>query len=745
MTADTARTLPGPARPVWPARVHGELREPFSGGVILAAAGGPALMGSSCVVSRCGRVTAASGLCGCHHKRWTAAGRPDISAWAASAPPRSKGVRPLRPCDVAGCRRGRIQAGLCQTHVLRYIQAGRPDREAWLATGSGPPLRPFPDCLVTGCGLEGEGRMGLCRSHMARWGKNGRRPIEEFLAECDSFGTDRFDLRHLPEPMRAEIAYGLQRRADEVATQTRPEHLRPLLTRLPGDATSLRERSAEEWIELFGWQDRPSIARRFLSDTVGWLDDLDTGVGWEVEYDRDVWLLRRLGYPTRDAEIRFEPISAGWLRQLTKRWARWRLSTGVGWVSVAVGVRAVTALSASFPQLRRGPAALTRDLLERHLAGLAQSHPNPKTRTANISPLAGLLRTARQHHWEPGLPAASDIYPEDYPRLDEPAPRAISEAVMAQIETPAALNSFADPQARVIAEILMGTGLRVGDCCKLRVDCVVTDGHGAAYLRYWNHKMSRDALVPIGDRLAVSVADQQQTVRGRFPDTAHLLVREKRNPDGRLAYSPDTFRHRLADWLVALEVTDELGRPVHLTPHQWRHTYATRLINGDVPQEVVCRLLDHSTHHMTARCARLSQQTIRAKWEAARKVDIRGVEVNPPEGPLADAEWMKNNLARAKMALPNGYCTLPLQQRCEFADACLTCPMFVTTAEFLPQHHSQLHATRKLIARGEADGQLRLVEMNRTVETNLLAIIAAVEPDSASQAGSPTTEHSDAG
>jgi hypothetical protein len=155
-------------------------------------------------------------------------------------------------------------------------------------------------------------------------------------------------------------------------------------------------------------------------------------------------------------------------------------------------------------------------------------------------------------------------------------------------------------------------------------------------------------------------------------------------------------------------------------------------------------LLDHSTHHMTARYARLSQQTIRAKWEAARKVDIRSVEISPPEGPLADAEWMKNNLARAKMALPNGYCTLPLQQRCEFANACLTCPMFVTTAEFLPQHHSQLRATRKLIAHGEADGQLRLVEMNRTVETNLLAIIAAVEPDNSSQTGSPTTEHSNA-
>ena len=74
-------------------------------------------------------------------------------------------------------------------------------------------------------------------------------------------------------------------------------------------------------------------------------------------------------------------------------------------------------------------------------------------------------------------------------------------------------------------------------------------------------------------------------------------------------------------------------------------------------------------------------------------------------------------------ALPNGYCTLPLQQKCEFANACLTCPVFVTTAEFLPQHRRQLEQTQALIAQGDSNNQHRLAEMNRTVEKNLLAII----------------------
>ncbi len=163
-----------------------------------------------------------------------------------------------------------------------------------------------------------------------------------------------------------------------------------------------------------------------------------------------------------------------------------------------------------------------------------------------------------------------------------------------------------------------------------------------------------------------------------------------------------------------------------MTPHQWRHTYGTRLINSEVPQETVRRLLDHVSHQMTAHYARLSDRTVRDQWERARKVNVAGEEVSADTGPLADAVWMKNNLARAKMALPNGYCTLPLQQRCEYANACLTCPVFVTTAEFLPQHRRQLVQTRGLIDKAERNGQLRLAEMNRTVEKNLLAIISGL-------------------
>ena len=65
----------------------------------------------------------------------------------------------------------------------------------------------------------------------------------------------------------------------------------------------------------------------------------------------------------------------------------------------------------------------------------------------------------------------------------------------------------------------------------------------------------------------------------------------------------------------------------------------------------------------------------------------------------------------------------------KFREACLTCPVFLTGPEFLPQHRTQLDDTRALISRAQTDGHTRLTEMNRTVETNLLTIIATLETD----------------
>jgi len=64
---------------------------------------------------------------------------------------------------------------------------------------------------------------------------------------------------------------------------------------------------------------------------------------------------------------------------------------------------------------------------------------------------------------------------------------------------------------------------------------------------------------------------------------------------------------------------------------------------------------------------------------------------------------------------------------CPHANSCLTCPMFLTTAEFLPEHRSQRQQTLQIISAAEANGQARVAEMNKQVAANLDKIIATLK------------------
>jgi len=267
---------------------------------------------------------------------------------------------------------------------------------------------------------------------------------------------------------------------------------------------------------------------------------------------------------------------------------------------------------------------------------------------------------------------------------------------------------------------------------RLKADCVITDAEGAPYLRYVNHKMKREALVPIDEEICAEVTGQQERA-GLSP---WLFPRPIKNPDGRFPSSSGTYREALYRWLQHCDVRDEQGRPVHLTPHQWRHTLGTRLINRDVPQEVVRRLLDHDSAEMTAHYARLHDTTVRRHWEAARKVDITGKSVTiEQDGALSEAAWAKQRLGRATQALPNGFCGLPVQRACPHANACLTCPMFLTTVEFLPEHHKHREQVHRIASSAERRGQARVAEMNRQVLTNLDRVIASLEVEASQDDG----------
>jgi integrase len=464
---------------------------------------------------------------------------------------------------------------------------------------------------------------------------------------------------------------------------------------------------------------------------------------WEREYGRDVWRLGELGIKDRGiANISFVDIPQPWLKELAKRWARWRLATGQVAETAALSVLAVRRFATFLASPALGVDCLDqvdRPVLERYLAHLHAEFAGRTVHRHMIGQLNLFFTAIRQHDWDQALPTNAMFFPEDFPKEGQWLPRALSEHVMAQLERPDNLDLWDTPDQRLATLILMRCGLRVSDGLRLRRDCVVRDADGAPYLRYLNHKMKREALVPIDDELERLIGEHRAQLDARLPHGGLLFPRPRDNPDGARPLDSKTYRNFLHRWVKRCDIRDEHGQPVHLTPHQWRHSFGTRLINRDVPQEVVRRILDHDSHRMTARYAQLSDTTIRRHWEAARKVDIKGEAVTlDPDGPLAEAAWAKQRVGRATQALPNGYCGLPVVKTCPHANACLTCPMFVTTPEFLPQHHQQRQQILQIISAAEARGQQRLAEMNRQVLGNLDSIITTLEAEPDAEAPEAT-------
>ena len=738
----TGRSAPSPAPDGSGllARLMAVVRPEFRVDILVPEPGALIFNAGPCRVAGCLRMPWTRKLCRGHYYRWKQDGCPDMEVFAASACPDLLGRKELTGCVVAGCRFGGARRGLCVRHHGFWERAGKPDRPAWLASLPAITEEGHAVCLLSFCTLWRQGNSPFCVNHKSRWEFAGRPGIDEFIVICESKGDDRFDFRPLAgrRQLKLELQYALQCRHDERHVNTTSGTVRRTITLAAASSvTSLLDWPTRRWAAFF---DEHLNARHdqngqlaFLRYAHAHVEDLQVGTGWEAEFPRDVWELRRLGIAGRP-RLRFDRIPQQWLRDLAKRFARWRLSIGRSVNQVIIDLLALTRFAGFLARPDVSAARLAdlgRPLLERYLADLALDPRAVRSRNRDIASLNAFFYAVRRHEWDPTLPVNAAFYPDDLPRPPKRLPRGLAEHVMAQVEQPANLGRWRNPEGRLLTLILMRCGLRIGDATKIGLECVIRDAGGAPYLRYFNNKMKREALVPIDEELDQQITEQQSRILDRWPHGGRWLFPAPRmNPDGVRQLTTHSYRGQLNDWLQRCDIRDEHGRPVHLTPHQWRHTFATRLINRDVPQEVVQVLLDHSSGEMTAHYARLHDSTVRRHWEKARKVNARGETVTvSPDGPLAEASWAKQRLGRVTQALPNGFCGLPVQKTCPHANACLTCPMFVTTPEFLPQHHQQRQEVLQIMSAAEARGQLRLVEMNQQVLGNLDRIINALKDE----------------
>lgn len=136
-----------------------------------------------------------------------------------------------------------------------------------------------------------------------------------------------------------------------------------------------------------------------------------------------------------------------------------------------------------------------------------------------------------------------------------------------------------------VIETLFATGMRVSELCSLEIDNV--NLHDKSILIYG--KGSKERKILIGDNDVVSILEEY---RNEFFNEIQNCKHFFANQNGNMI--SDQCVRRMINKYTSLAAIQ-----LHITPHMFRHTFATSLLEADVDIRYIQEMLGHSSINIT--------------------------------------------------------------------------------------------------------------------------------------------------
>lgn len=169
----------------------------------------------------------------------------------------------------------------------------------------------------------------------------------------------------------------------------------------------------------------------------------------------------------------------------------------------------------------------------------------------------------------------------DSPKLGKYLPEVLSREEVSAILESVRLDSESGLRDRAILEVLYGCGLRVSEACTLKVSKIFLD---ELYLTVIG-KGDKERLVPMGEPCADAIS-------------AYFKVRRATAP----AFDDYAFLNRFGKPLSRISVFKMVkkqamaaGVSKEISPHTFRHSFATHLIENGADLRVVQEMLGHES------------------------------------------------------------------------------------------------------------------------------------------------------
>jgi site-specific recombinase XerD len=209
---------------------------------------------------------------------------------------------------------------------------------------------------------------------------------------------------------------------------------------------------------------------------------------------------------------------------------------------------------------------------------------------------------------ERGFASDADVLTVRAPKLPQVEPEAFTLTEEARL-----LAAARPGRDRLLVEFMLRTGLRLSEVVNVRISDVV-DGPDGAYVRVRQGKGAKDRVVPLdtaNHKLSAKIRAYIRSGRAEA-GTDHLFLSTRR-ADGGGDYEPLTARG-LQIFLY------RLGRQtgIHIHPHKFRHTFATRALSAGVDVMALQRVLGHTTLAMVSRYVHYQKDDLLLAWKRRR-------------------------------------------------------------------------------------------------------------------------------
>lgn len=239
----------------------------------------------------------------------------------------------------------------------------------------------------------------------------------------------------------------------------------------------------------------------------------------------------------------------------------------------------------AFHDQRKKPLyQLNRREVNAYLAHLRQNENATATILRKVSSLKGFY----QFLVDQGTLAENPFHLLELPKKSRLLPKVLSPKEIDKV-----FKAAKSPVDQVILELLYACGLRVSELVGLKVNAIDLS---AGYIRVMG-KGGKERLVPLGE---VSLAVVKS-----------YLAANRYAGDDELFYDPELKRalNRKEVWEIVKDLTASTGRSV--SPHTFRHSFATHLLENGADLRVVQELLGHSDVATTQIYTQVSKRHIK--------------------------------------------------------------------------------------------------------------------------------------